>query len=112
MTTRTKVFGVSGHSDVLIGAPGGSDFYYNADGVFNPGSHSRIAGDPGHPGPNTTFSTAGKASSHDLFEGIAGVHNVLHMGLRDGKHHFSHSLRGQRVGGDSSRFGVDRTPGF
>jgi len=80
MTTRTKVFGVSGHSDVLIGAPGGSDFYYNADGVFNPGSHSRIAGDPGHPGPNTTFSTAGKASSHDLFEGIAGVHNVLHMG--------------------------------
>ena len=44
-----------------------------------------------------------------LLDGFVGnQQHTLHMRLGDGEHEFANSLRGQRVSGDSSRFGVNR----
>lgn len=80
MAGRTKVSGTAGHPDLLAGSAAGTDFYYVADGTWLPGATTKITGDPGHPGPGKVFSTAGYAGSSDIFQGVAGAHNVLHMG--------------------------------
>jgi Ca2+-binding RTX toxin-like protein len=76
----TTVKGISNHVDTLIGGADGSDFIFNSDGIWNPGSFTRAVGDPGHPGPFITFDTAGKQASTDFFIGQPGVHNTLKLG--------------------------------
>jgi Ca2+-binding RTX toxin-like protein len=68
-------------SNLLVGSPDGSIFIYNEDGHYTANGQGRIAGDPGHPGLTQLFSTSGYAGSQDIFQGVAGVHNVLRMGV-------------------------------
>jgi Ca2+-binding RTX toxin-like protein len=76
---RTTVKGTKG-PNLLVGSAAGTTFRFVADGTFAAGSHGRLAGDPGHPGLNVPFDTGGVAYSQDVYQGVAGAHNVLKMG--------------------------------
>jgi hypothetical protein len=77
MTTILK--GKKGE-ELLVGSPLGTTFIYNIDGVYADGTHGTLTGDPGHPGLNAPFATGGFNENLDVFQGVAGVHNVLQMG--------------------------------
>jgi Ca2+-binding RTX toxin-like protein len=64
--------------DILFGGEGGVTFVYTADATWGRVS-SVNAGDPGNPGPGTSFSLSGYAQSQDVFVGT-GSDNVLLMG--------------------------------